>query len=143
MNAQDSIDLLNTLLVTHKRALPGYLSDAVPWSHRGNEAAMEVIEQIATAHGNMVDRFGRAVLDRDGDVAAGRFPLVFAEWHDLSVDFLLDQVIDRQRQEIDTIKRCVDAFENDEMGKALAEESLGEAKGHLESLLELGEPAAE
>ena len=56
---------------------------------------------------------------------------------------MIGELIEAQTRDVASIQRCVDALARDRAGKALAEEVLGNAKGHLESLEELNAaPAA-
>ena len=43
---EDSIPLLNHLLVVHYRSLTMYLMNAAPWTHRGDERATETLQDI-------------------------------------------------------------------------------------------------
>jgi hypothetical protein len=142
MNQSKTIDALNRLYVLHNRSLPLYLRDAGPWEREGDERAKETLAHIIEDHLASVDRLGAMILDRDGAVEHGRFPMEFTGWHDLSFDFILRRLIDVQRLAIGAIESCVRQLDHDPEAKAVAEEILGQAKGHLESLQELTrEPA--
>ena len=130
-------DVLNRLLAIHNRSLPVYLSDAAPWTHQGDEQAALAIQQITAAHRAMVDRIGDFLIERDGMAETGEFPPQYEGWHDLSLDFLLVRLVQAQEQNVTAIAQCVEQLTGDPMAKALAQEALGEAKGHLESLEEM------
>ena len=51
MSSLDTNAILNRLLVLHHRSLPVYLNQAMPWLHRNNAAAQEVLQSIAADHG--------------------------------------------------------------------------------------------
>jgi hypothetical protein len=142
MNHGQTINALNRLYVLHNRSLPIYLRDAAPWEREGDEHAKQTLAHIIEDHQTTVDRLGAMILDRDGVVEHGRFPMEFTGWHDLAFDFILRRLIDVQRLAIRTIESCVRTLDQDPEAKAVAEEILGQAKGHLESLVELTrEPA--
>ena len=61
----------------------------------------------------------------------------FTDTHDLSLDYLLGKLAFYQKQDIAAIEQCVPDLAGDPQGRALAEEALGTARGHLESLEEL------
>ena len=61
----------------------------------------------------------------------------FTGYHDLSLDFLITKLIEHQQKDIADIQAVVDAAEEGTDVRAIAEECLGAAKGHLESLDEL------
>ena len=77
------------------------------------------------------------ILYYGGDVLPGVFPFEFTGLVDLSADYLLGIIIDHQEKDIAVIQDCVNQLEADPLAQALAEESLGAAKGHLDSLQEL------
>ena len=137
MNSVDTNAVLNRLLVLHNRSLAMYLSDAMPWSVPEDESARAVLRQIADDHRAMVDRLGEMILEGDGTVAFGEYPLRFTAYHDLSFDFLLEKLIEDQKQLVDQIAQCVDQLRLTPPAQSIAQEALGEAKGHLESLEEL------
>ena len=66
--------------------------------------------------------------------------MLYTAWHDVSFDFVLDKMIDKQRQDITAIEECVEQLTLAPLAKSVAEEALGAAKGHLESLEELKTP---
>ncbi len=67
--------------------------------------------------------------------------MTFTDTHDLSLDYLVNELVDYQRQDIAAIEKCVVDLNADGNGRALAEEVLGNARGHFESLKELLKPA--
>lgn len=137
MSSLDTNAVLNRLLVLHHRSLPVYLSYAVPWLHRDNEAAQEVLQSIAADHRALVDRLGELILDGNGIVAHGGFPLRYTALHDLSLDYLVTRLIEFQKQLIPQIAECADQLRMTPAAQAVALEALGEAKAHLQSLEEL------
>jgi hypothetical protein len=142
MNNAKTIDVLNRLYVLHNRSLPIYLRDAAPAMRAGNEAGAESLAHIIEDHEQTLDRLGTMILDRGGIVEQGRFPIEFTGWHDLSFDYLLTQLIERQRRDIRATEACVRELDHDPEAKAVAEEVLGQAKGHLDSLVELTQEPA-
>ncbi len=63
--------------------------------------------------------------------------MAFTDTHDLSLDYLLTEMAYYQKQDIAAIERCVADLAGDPEARALAEEALGNARGHLASLEEL------
>ena len=141
MSADSTINALNQLLVIHNRSLPQYLSYAPPTWKRGEEPAQAVLRVIAADQQEMVDRLGALIIELNGTPDYGNFPMVYTGYHDLSFDFLLKRMIEGQQREIRQIEQCVDRLSLNPLARAIAEESLGAAKGHLESLQELQHPA--
>lgn len=142
MNQPSTIDILNRLLVLHDKSLPMYLGYAAPWTIGNDAAAKEVLALIVADQKLMVDRIGKEIIEEGGAASHGRFPLIYTGWHDLSFDFLVKKMIGCQKQDIAAIEDCIAKLAHAPAAKALAEESLGAAKGHLESLQELAHASA-
>lgn len=137
MTSLDTNAVLNRLLIMHHRSLPAYLSYAVPWLHRDNEAALEVLQSIAEDHRALVDLLGEMIIGEGGTVAYGHFPLRYSALHDLSLDYLVTRLVEFEKQLIPQISECAEQLWTNPAAQAVALESLGEAKGHLQSLEEL------
>ena len=140
MARQDTIDVLNRLLAVHSRSLPQYLCSARPWTTARDSKAEQALRLIAEDHRLMVERIASAILSASGRPELGEYPMSFTGMHDLSIQYLIREIIDRQRQELETIRNCVARLQHDRSARALAEEALGAAEGHLQNLEELSEP---
>ena len=136
-NSEHTVNVLNHLLAIHNRSLPVYLRSAPPWTGRNGEAGMELLDSIADAHFAMVDRIGSMIVELDGVIRYGEFPHRFADWHDLSLKFILNKVYELQQLDVERISKCVQWLDGAPRAKALAQEALGEAKAHLEAVEEL------
>jgi hypothetical protein len=137
MNLVDTNAVVNRLLVLHHRSLPMYLGYAAPWMQRGREAAKETLQQIVAAHRQMVDRLGEMILEHGGTIEFGRFPFAYASLHDLSLDYLWSKLVTFQERAVAELQASVEELRLAPLAQALAQEALGEAKGHLESLREV------
>ena len=137
MSSAVTNNVLNHLLILHTRSLPMYLSFAPPYCLRGEERAREALQHIVADHKAMVDRLGNMILDNNGTIQHGEYPMWFTGLNDLSYAYVVQQMIDLQKRDIAVIEDCLAQPELDPMARALAEEALGAAKGHLESLQEL------
>lgn len=142
MNHIRTTKVLNRLVAIHYRSLSMYLADARPWTQRGDEAARDVLIQIAADQTAAVDRLGQMILEEGDSVDLGEYPMDFTGQHDLSMEYLLGSLILHQREDVAAIDECVQLLNHDPLAKAVAQETLGEAKGHLESLQELAEDHA-
>ncbi|NIL98080.1 MAG: hypothetical protein GTO53_09775 [Planctomycetales bacterium] len=136
-NFENSVDLLNQLLVIHYRSLPMYLVDASPWTHRGDEKATEALHDIVTDQRQVCQRIADSVIQRGGIVAMGDYPTEFTDMNFLSLDYLVKRLIELQQQAIEAIGGLADRLWNDPPAQSLAKESLGAAKAHLQALQEL------
>jgi hypothetical protein len=132
-----TIRVLNQLLGCLCRSLPAYLADAKPWAQSGDERLHAAIERLVADQNRYAQRVGEAIIELGGRPDPGCFPKGFAAKNDLSLIFLRQEVIDRQEQDILAIERCAAELEGDAALHALAEEVLGNAKGHRDVLKEM------
>jgi hypothetical protein len=137
MSPPSTTDILNRLLVLHMRSLPMYLSYAPPYQLYQNERAKAVIDQIVEDHKRAVDRLGTLILDSGGTVDHGEFPMSFTSLHDLSLNYLLKLLIERQQKFVTATEKLADGLNMAPYAQAAAREIVGEAKGHLENLQDL------
>jgi hypothetical protein len=128
--------LVRLLDILH-RSLPMYLSDAVPWTHPGDERAKKVLSHIVNDYRMYCGRIVNLLLERRQLLDFGDYPMGFTDTHDLSLDYLIGEMIYYQKQDIAAIDQCVADLKFDTAARTLAEETLGNARGHLESLQEL------
>ena len=132
-----SVALLNRLITVHGRSLAVYLASAVPWLRDSQGDAAEVLRVISDDHQRTTDRLAELIIDAGGRIELGGFPMAFTSYHDLSLDYLLTKLISHQQQDIVEIQDVVDAAPKGTLVREIAEEALGAAKGHLESLREI------
>jgi hypothetical protein len=129
-------EILNRLLILHSRSLAMYLNDARPWALQAQPKALAVLEHMVADHRDTVDRLAGLILE-SGPVEPGEFPIIFTGWHDLSVEWLVDKLIERQKKTILIIEKLVEQLGLAPYAQAIAKETLGQAKGHLENLQEV------
>jgi hypothetical protein len=141
MSSPDTNESLNRILVILHRSLASYLGYAAPWRAFGQDEAGRVLERIVANQKRMVDRLGQMILDGGGTVSWGEYPMLFTAYHDVSFDFLLKLLLERQQKEVAVIERYVDKLRGSPVAHALAQEALGESKAHLDMLLDLKKPA--
>jgi hypothetical protein len=137
MTSLSTNDILNRVLIVHNRSLPMYLHDAAPWVRHGEGDAIETLRQIVRDHKQVVERVGAMITDNNGVYELGEYPLPFTAYHDVSFDWLLPMLIDREERTIKYLQQCAQQLALAPMAKALVEETMGMAKGHLEMLQEL------
>ena len=132
------IENLNHLVRLHNRSFPVYLASARPWTRgAADDAASELLDTMVADHLETVESLGEIILDNEGTVALGEYPMAFTSKHDLSIEYLMRYVRELQGQMIEEIQGCVDRLADDATAQAAAQEALGAAKGHLQSLNEL------
>ena len=137
MPTPSTIDILNRLYVLHHRSLAVYLHYAAPDRLASNPKAQAVLAQMAADQTRTADKLATMILDASGQVDPGEFPMSFTGLHDLSVEYLVKLLIDRQKKHIAACERLADMLTMAPYAQAAAREAVGEAKGHLDNLQEL------
>ncbi len=130
------VRILNELLGVLCRSLPAYLADADPWSV-GENRFRTALNHLAADQQRYAGLLSQAIVDHAGRPDPGRFPMSFTAKNDLSLAFLRREVIEHHERDIQAIERCVAQLDGVLPLRSLAEEILGNAKGHLEILQEL------
>ena len=129
--------LLNRLLAIVGRSFPQYLLYSRPYIPSGRMSLFEAIEAIAADQNVMVERISRLLSDAHTPARFGEFPMEYTDLHDLDIDFLVGAAAKYQEQDITSIAEIAEQLRLAPAAQSLAEEALGMAKGHLDSLREL------
>lgn len=119
------------------RSLPMYLAEAVPWTNRGDEQAQRVLAGIVADARVYCQRIAERILHFRGRLDLGEFPMEFTDLNLLSLDYLLTELVRWQKADIRTFEQIVAELDEGSEDRSLAEEVLGNARGHLQSLEEL------
>ncbi len=109
----------------------------------GGAEVLETVAAIADDQDVLADRISRMIVDADALPRTGEFPMEFTDLHDLDLDFLLQVGVRYQEQDAAAIQEIVEQLHECPAARAIAEEALGMAKGHLDSLRELAAAPAE
>ena len=137
MNQVPFTILLNRLLAIVGRSFPQYLQYSRPYVPNGRDVLTETIESIVSDQNGIADRISEMLIEADALPRSGEFPIEYTDTHDLSIDFLINMAIQYQQQDIDAVNKIAEQLQLAPAAKSLAEEALGMAKGHLESLREI------
>lgn len=137
MSQESNNDALNRLLTLLTRSFPMYLTYARPYVAPGDRPAMEALQQIAADQTHLSQRVVNFLLSNEGRIETGEFPMEFTDANDLSVGFIVHRAIGYQKQDLTAIEQIIDELRLFPLAAALAEEALGLAKGHLQTLEEL------
>ncbi len=137
MARSNSNAALNRLLTIVYRSFPVYLADACPWIHDGDARAKQLLDHIVADYRMYSQRLSDLLMERRALTGFGEFPMAFTDTHDLSLDYLLNEMAYYQKQDIAAIQQCGADLSGDPEARALAEEVRGNARGHLASLEEL------
>jgi hypothetical protein len=142
MSKSGNYQALNRLLTILYRSLPMYLTYASPWTHRGDEKAMDVLSHVVEDQRRLSTKIAHYIMERYGPIELGEYPADFPDTHDLAFDFLVGKLLACQKADVASIEEIVAVLKEDREAQTLAEESLGAARGHLETLEELAALAA-
>jgi hypothetical protein len=138
MTYTDPIHSLNRVLSILRKSFPQYLRWGRPYTPPGREHLMQTIEDVALAQDGLADRVSVLVDESGGLPDDGEFPMEFTDTHDLAIDFLIDEAIGYQKQDVTELAQLVDDLKSAPAAQSLASEALGLAKGHQELLEKLG-----
>jgi len=134
MASPRNTDVLNRLLATLHRSLSQYLPGSHYWTHRGDARAEAVVRHLVEDQRALSARIADLILERHGPISPASFPMEFTDLNLLSLDYLLQELIRHQKLDIEIIEDCVADLRGDRPARELAEEVLGNARGHLENL---------
>jgi len=129
--------MLNRLLAVVGRSFPQYLLYSRPYIPPGRATLFESIEAIVADQDGMVERISQQLSDAQAPPRFGEFPMEYTNLHDLDIDFLVGAAVKYQEQDITSVAAIAEQLRLAPAAQSLAEEALGMAKGHLDSLLEL------
>lgn len=132
----DTVRILNQLLAIHGASLPMYLTSAPPHHGFGDEKVWEALTNVIEDQKLMMEKLSDHIEELDGTPTRGEFPMDFTGMHDLSMDHILKNVIERQKCEIEWIEHLSNSLDSSSTANAIAREALGASKGHLQSLEE-------
>ena len=138
----EATTLLNRLLAIEYRSLPMYLRQVAPWVHRGDEPITTALDRIVRDQNEMAGRLSQLIERRGGTPELGSLRIEFTDMHFLSLDYLVERLIDEARRDIAAIERCVAPSQGDSEARELAEEVLGSERAHLEAFESLAKVPA-
>ncbi len=137
MNPIEATAALNRLLHVLCRSLPAYLADARYWTRIDCRSLQVAVDRLVNDQQAYAQQVAEAIGRLGGRPNPGRFPAEFAAKNDLSLEFLLQEIVGDQEQAVIMIEHSAVLLEADPALHSLAEEILGNAKGHLDILKEL------
>jgi hypothetical protein len=137
MSSPETIDVLNRVLAILERSFTQYLRYAKPYVPPGREDVEQSLIDIVAGQDALAERVTQMISEAGGLPDNGKFPIEYTDSHDLAIDYLLQEAIDGQKQDITDLSQCVDALRLSPSAQSLASEALGQAKGNLETLEDL------
>lgn len=138
----ENANQLNRLLAILCRSFPQYLQWSRPYVPPNRRDVVDALEAMVDDQDAIADRIISMLADADFLPRTGEFPMEFTDMHDLSIDFLISAALDYQEQDVAAMSDLVDQLRTTPAAKAVAEEALGMARGHLDTLVELQQTSA-
>jgi hypothetical protein len=134
MPSPETIDVLNRVLAILERSFTQYLRYAKPYVPPGRENVEQSLADIVASQDALAERVSQMIFEAGGLPDNGKFPTEYTDSHDLAIDYLILEAIDGQKQDIADLAGCVEKLRAFPSAQALALETLGLAKGNLETL---------
>jgi hypothetical protein len=138
MERSDTVAVLNRILQILCRSLPRYLKDAKPWSRRDQQPVQTALDNLVADQEMYAGRLSELILAENGRPDPGVFPTAFTSIHDLSLDYLLGEVLERLSADLAALRVIAAKLPAGSTLRALADEIVGNVQGHLEILQGLG-----
>jgi hypothetical protein len=142
MTRAQTINALNRLLTIEHRSFPTYMMYADPWTHLGDEGAMQSLANIAADQQEMSRRIAELIVDLGGRIEPGEYPMEFTDTHFLSLEFLVSELLGYQKQTITQVEELARQLSGEPQAQELAEEVLGSERAHLEMIESLARQPA-
>jgi len=128
------VSVLNRLLQTLCRSLALYAVEIKPWSLAGREPVWTAIGCLAADSHMYSQRVADAIIEHRGQPNPGPYPLEFAAFNDLGLEFFLREIIVHLKHDQKVIGECAAELTPAPEVRSLAEEAYGNLQGHIELL---------
>jgi hypothetical protein len=132
-----TVRLLNRLLTLHHRSFAQYLAEVGRWRAPGafDDETDRAFRAVVMDHQATARRTAAAITTAGGAIDCGPFPMEFTDKNDLASDYLLGEVVESERRDVVEIEQILRQLPAGAVeARDLAEESLGAAKAHIETL---------
>jgi hypothetical protein len=137
MKFVEAIPVLNRLLQTLCGSLPMYLAGAKPWTQSDHSSLQSAFDNLVADQQHYAQRVAEAISELGGQMEPIHFPTEYTAKNDLSLDFLLQEIIDALQQDMASVEYCVAELNGSPSLHSLAEEIYGNTRGHLENMQEI------
>jgi hypothetical protein len=140
INHKKSVAILNELFAKLDCSLARYLSYARPWARRRNMLLDAVLRRLSYEHEIFASNIARLIDDRRGAVRACVFPMGFAAYNDLSLEYLAAKVLDQERALIVAAEECAEHLKDDPEARQIVGKIVGSLRRYAALLAELLAP---
>jgi len=129
-----AVRVLNRVLRVLCRSLPMYLEEARPWSAGDGQQIFAALANLRADHRSLAQRVAQTIVACGGSPDAGAFPTRFAAFNDVSLEYLLREIIERLQSDIEFLQRELSSGPMAPEARILTDEVLGNLQGHKEML---------
>lgn len=132
-------DTLRKLLAIERFSLANYLRYARPWTGQTweEDRRLAAIDQIARDQQQDAERIAELLIQRDGYVPSGTFPLDFTALNDLALDYVAMRVLENEETMIREIEDAVSQAGGDAELQSVARDVLKAEQSHWRTLQSL------
>ena len=136
MNRPLATTQLNQTLTLLQRSFVQYLRYARPYVPPGQSDRQELIDDVIADQDLLVQRIREKLQTQGVAPSQSQFPMEFTSLHDLAIDYLLQQAVNYQQRDLQTLREISESLDLASASRKLVDEAAGMAQAHLESLQE-------
>jgi hypothetical protein len=113
---------LNQLLIDLGRSLLQYVGECWPWAGAKTQEAQRQIDELVQIQKRQVGELAELLDEAEWTIDKGTYPTEYTDLHYVALSYLLDQLIQNQRELVDEAKRTLAACQGDPEARALVSE---------------------
>lgn len=136
-----SQDRLNDAYRTLRTSLLQYVAENSPWTPYADEASVQKLQTIVARQNAQIQRLADFIVNRQGFLPGGSYPVEFTDLQYLSLAYLLKKLIPDQQRVLDVLEANRKQVETDPGARdMLTQLEVGVAE-NLQNLKELAQPS--
>ncbi len=128
---------LNEVLIHILRGLLQYSAECWPWSRADEEQERNAIQRMVAEQQAEVQQLCDLLNEREYPIDFGTYPTQYTDLHYVSLDYLLDNLVNEQAQLVQDVQQAVTDCSGDPQAVELLQLIQPRVKTHLEQLKEL------
>jgi hypothetical protein len=113
---------LNQLLIDLGRSLLQYVGECWPWSGTESQDAQRKIEALVEIQKDEVLQLGELLDEADWTIDQGTYPTEYTDLHYVALSYLLDQLVQNQRDIVEEAQRVLTQCESHAQARRLVSE---------------------
>jgi hypothetical protein len=113
---------LNQLLIDLGRSLLQYVGECWPWAGSKTQDAQRKIEELVQIQKQQVGELAELLDDAEWTIDKGTYPTEYTDLHYVALSYLLDQLIQNQREVVEEAQRTLAACQSHPEARRLVSE---------------------